>query len=121
MYLCIELKLMNRGIARNIDECVFSMSKSKGHTGCSTGFNSSLYRDTLSENLNTAGREQIHACLDKLTSSLTQMNFVRETFIKRFFRKIFLQDLNHYGYVRSSCSAYIYLCCTNMSLAHRDA
>ena len=85
VYLCIELKLMNRGIARNIDECVFSMSKSKGHTGCSTGFNSSLYRDTLSENLNTAGREQMHACLDKLTSSLTQMNFVRETFIKRFF------------------------------------
>ena len=55
-----------------------SASKAKGHTGCSSGYNSSLYRDTLSANLNTAGREQIHACLDKLTPSLTQMSFVRE-------------------------------------------
>ena len=84
---------MNRGIARNIDECVFSMSKSKGHTGCSTGFNSSLYTDMLSENINTAGREQMHACLDKLTSSLTQMNFVRETFIKRFFLPLILKGI----------------------------
>ena len=75
---------MNGGIATNVDECVFSMSKSKGHTGCSTGYNSSLYRDTLSENLNTAGHEQMHACLNRLTSSLTQMTFVREAFIKHF-------------------------------------
>ena len=56
----------------------FSLSRSNGHTGCSSGYNSTLYMDSLSSNLNTSGREQMHAALDKLTSSFTQMSFVRE-------------------------------------------
>ena len=61
------------------------MSKSNGHTGCSTGFNSSNYKETLSKNLNTAGREQLHAALDKLTSSFTQMSFVSYMTMLRVF------------------------------------
>ena len=47
-----------------------------------------MYRDSLTENLNTAGQEQMHASLDRLTSSLTQMSYVREAFIKTMSHEI---------------------------------
>ena len=46
-----------------------------GHLGCSEGFNFNLYKPFLPPHINSQGREQMHACLEKLVPSLRQMSY----------------------------------------------
>ena len=46
-----------------------------GHLGCSEGFNFNLYKPYLPYKVNSQGREQMHAILDKLVPSLRQMSY----------------------------------------------
>ena len=52
-------------------------SKSKGHLGCSEGFNWNLYKGAYSkdEAVNSQSREQMHAILDNLSKSMRLMNY----------------------------------------------
>ena len=52
-------------------------SKSKGHLGCSEGFNWNLYKGSYSkdEAVNSQSREQMHAILDNLSKSMRLMNY----------------------------------------------
>ena len=67
---------------------------SGGHLGCSEGFNYNLYKKTLPNNINSQGREQLHAKLDNLKRSLTQMtyrnffNFIRLFFVQNNIEQI---------------------------------
>ena len=61
---------------------LFRNERSKGHLGCSTGYNSKIYKPYLHKNFNSSGREQVHSVLEKLSSSLKQMNYVREAIKK---------------------------------------
>ena len=61
-------------------------SSQGGHLGCSTGYNSALYRDSIHPKLNSSGREQIHSKLEKLKPSLRAMNYQNfMVFMKIFF------------------------------------
>ena len=51
----------------------------RSHHGCSSGYNSQLYKETLKPmkgRLNTSGREQMHSKLRRLQPSFRQMNYV---------------------------------------------
>ena len=46
-----------------------------GHLGCSEGFNFNLYKEFLPTGINSQGREQIHALIEKMVPSLRQMSY----------------------------------------------
>ena len=46
-----------------------------GHLGCSEGFNFNLYKEFLPIGINSQGREQIHALIEKMVPSLRQMSY----------------------------------------------
>jgi len=55
----------------------FSNHVSRGHLGCSRGYDASLYKPFLGEEMQmTQGREQINAIIEKVASSLRQMSYV---------------------------------------------
>ena len=47
----------------------------ENHKGCSQGYNSKNYRNTLPRNWNTQGREQVHSLLEQVSSSFRQTNY----------------------------------------------
>ena len=49
--------------------------KQRGHLGCCDGFNFNQYKGHLPRGIYSQGREQTHAVLDKLVTSLRQMNY----------------------------------------------
>ena len=46
-----------------------------GHLGCSEGYNFNLYKQHLPHGIYSQGREQMHSKLDKMVTSLIQMNY----------------------------------------------
>ena len=56
-----------------------------GHTGCSKGYDSASYKQTMPAGFMTQGREQIHSRLDKLVPSLRQMNYQNYMNTLKFF------------------------------------
>ena len=46
-----------------------------GHLGCSSGYDSGLYKEYMGKHFQTTGREQVHSPLNKLCSSFQQMKF----------------------------------------------
>ena len=48
----------------------------KSHRGCSTGFNADIYKPFMPSGYNTQGREQLHAKIERLKPSFSQMNYV---------------------------------------------
>ena len=58
----------------------------KSHRGCSSGFNSDIYKQFMPPGFNTQGREQLHAKIERLKPSFSQMNYVSTmTMYKIFF------------------------------------
>ena len=50
-------------------------SKSPGHVGCSSGYNSELYKKNFNPNFNSQGREQFHSLIEKVSTSFNFMSF----------------------------------------------
>ena len=57
-----------------------------GHLGCSLSYNSSEYQDHLDININTQGREQTNALIEKCSQTLQQKNYFNfMRYMKMFF------------------------------------
>jgi hypothetical protein len=67
-----------------------------GHIGCSEGFNWNLYKPTVTEKVNSQGREQMHSLITKCSESLRLMSYSNfMIFMKIFFAVTNLRNRNY--------------------------
>ena len=56
-----------------------------GHSGCSDGYNYKKYKKHIDVDFNSQAREQTHAIIQKLTTSLRNMNYFSFMTVIRIF------------------------------------
>lgn len=68
----------------------------RGHLGCSEGFNFNIYKPHLSTKPNSQGREQLHSLIEKCSDSLHLMNYRNFMKFMRIFFAVKNLEHNHY-------------------------